>query len=145
MSISSLIRGNAATEERFFNRDGSALLQKAVSSEDQGLLSRAVFLGYALVTSATPEQRTSLCSAVMPRVADLVGHQDLNIRDFSLRLLVALGRTEEGLASLRRYRESVVGALREHSDSIAVNDKADQFESEHDSVEALRALLSQLE
>ena len=115
-------------------------------SEDTNVLSRAVFLSYALLTSsASSDHRTRLCTAVMPRIAHLVCHSDLNIRDFALRLLVQLRESEEGLASLRQHRMIIQSSLKEHSDSIAVEDKADQFESEYDNVAALRSILAQLE
>ena len=80
----------------------------------------------------------------MPRISELICHADLNIRDFALRLLVQMRESEEGLACLRLHRVAIQSALTDHSDSVAVEDKADQFESEYDSVAALRSTLAQL-
>jgi hypothetical protein len=80
---------------------------------------------------------------VLPQCIDYITSDDVNIRDFTLRILVTLQLTPPGRVYLRTYKSLIVSKLQAHSDSVAVVDKADQYETEHESVLELRSILSQ--
>lgn len=140
--LSSVVRGLAEAEEAFLTQ-GGALLRRGVQAEGT-LLARTTFLAYSLLVSASSSERRKdqVAAAVLPDCIHNVASADISVREFTLRLLLALtgGAEMEGVLAFRLepYAEMLREALRSQYDAVAVADKADQYEAEHDLVAELR-------
>ena len=100
LAISALVRGHAAAEEVFSRDFASIVLQRALNSEHSGLVSRALFLAHALLSSdyATAKRVETLVAQLLPAAVELIAREGLSpdVRDNLLLLLHALLHTERG-------------------------------------------------
>ena len=115
-AISGIIRGHVAAEELFFASRGCELLSRCIQSSSTPLVSRSVFLTYALLNSTLTGTDPSLLVSAASRVSQLCGGLlsagerliqstgDVNTLEFLLRFLLLLtSNAQLGRPELRRY------------------------------------------
>jgi hypothetical protein len=99
LAISALLRGHAAAEEQFALHFAVSVFPKAFShNSSRTLLSRALFLSHALITSpyATEARILALVPHVVPSALELLVNSDVDVRDNAILALSAFLQTTEG-------------------------------------------------
>lgn len=147
LAISAAIRGHAAAEEVFSRDFASIVLQRALKSEHSGLVSRALFLAHALLSSdyATAKRVELLVAELLPAAVELIAKESEKIspdvRDNLLLLLHALLHTERGwrmTAQDATQQETLREALQTRERTLAKDESEGEGDGER---EKLRGLL----
>jgi hypothetical protein len=123
--------------------NGCGMIKSLIASSHSSLLSRVIFLSYSLISadSVTDQQVQSICDSVNPSIFRNIHHEDINIREFTLRYIIALGKHSLGRTQLTPHASDILHLLKNQYDSTAISEKADVYDTELELVQELRTLL----